>query len=276
VLPPGPAVRTGEAPAAESVRTLMLVLGVLLLASFVAPWRLGGDATIFAWTMFESAPDTGTRVIPYLWVSSGFLAVALGAMKMTGLVRGIAAALIGLVPLAYVTLMPALDGDLWRPLAQAGGALLIVTGLVVRSRHPLHRARLMITVGVGLVLAAVLVPDAAGDLPLVEQLGSFAFSELSLATMGPAFDLLAIALALVALLAWLPGPARLLPLLLAWTILVLPFVRVLVPTLASDDLAAALGGTLVAWLHTPLGVLAWSALFAYGAAVFIADDVEAG
>ncbi|HEU5060402.1 MAG TPA: hypothetical protein VFU21_27915, partial [Kofleriaceae bacterium] len=93
-------------PWAETLKTLMLVFGVLLVACFVAPWRVEPGHTIFSWTILGAEGPASGKVMPILFAVTGVLAVVLGALPLATQVRAFAAAGIGLAPTIYSVVDP--------------------------------------------------------------------------------------------------------------------------------------------------------------------------
>jgi hypothetical protein len=258
-------------PWAESLKTLMLVFGVLLVACFVAPWRVQPGETTFAWTILGSEAPAALKVVPVLFLATGVLAVVLGALPLAALARGFAAAGIGLAPIVYLSVAPAFE---WRELLGLIGAVTLVSGLLVRSHYTgALIGRLMATIGAVCVLLPHLIPIGGDTVPLVARLQMIADAPFEGKLEG-IVALVPALLAVVAFLVWLPAPGRAGAHILAWLLIVWPLVGAIAVWLAHGDLGATLKDSLNAVLYMPLAAMAWAALTGYGVATVAGKQLE--
>jgi len=257
-------------PWSESLKTLMLVFGVLLVACFVAPWRVQPGETTFAWTILGSEGPAAMKVVPVLFLATGVLAVVLGALPLAALARGFAAACIGLAPILYLTVAPAFD---WRQLLGVIGAVTLVAGLLVRSQYTgALIGRIIATIGAVCGLLPLLIP--VGDVvPLVSLAQTIGDAPVEGKVAG-IVALVPAALAVLSFLVWLPAPGRAGAHILAWLLIVWPLVDAIVAWLVSGNLGATLKGSLNGVLYMPLAAMAWRALTGYGVATVAGKQLE--
>lgn len=260
-------------PWAETLKTIMLVFGVVLVACFVSPWSFG-DKLAFSWDTIKSSQDSTQKLIPLLIGGTGLLAVVLSLLPLTVSVRGVAAAFLGVVPIG---LQAFLLGELsWQGAVGFVGFVTLIPGLLLRSEyHGALAARIMVTIGVLCVLAPLLVPS--GDtIPLVGLLKSIG-SAPGKAKLIPIIEVVWVLLTLLALLAWLPPPGTAGAKVLAWVFIARPFFDPLVDTLLTADLAQlgpALKAGFFGMLLLPLVLMAWTALNGYGFASVVGKSLE--
>ena len=260
-------------PWAESLKTLMLVFGVLLVACFVAPWKVLPGETVFSWTLLGAdGMPASAKILPILLATTGVLAVVLGALPLATLIRGFAAAGVGLAPVVYGAVAPPFA---WQELLGVIGAVTLVSGLLVRSQYTgAMLGRIMATVGAVCVLLPLLVPEG-GAVPLVE-----AFKALGSNHTLPAIAMILPALlALVSMLVWLPPPGQAGTHIIAWIIIVLPLVTGILGWLqAGEDagIGATLKVNLDGILYMPMAAMAWTALVGYGVATVAGKQLENG
>jgi hypothetical protein len=254
-------------PWAEALKTLMLVFGVLLIACFVAPWRVMSGQTVFSWTLLGSDMPVALKIIPILLAATGVMAVVLGALPMSVLPRGFAAAGIGLAPIVYGAVTPSFE---WQGLLSLVGAVTLVSGLLVRSQYTGALAgRIMATIGAICVLLPLLIPDG-GQVPLVGAMKALGSNQTvpALALLVPAL------LALVAMIVWLPPPTHAGAHIAAWLFIVWPLVTSILLWLNGGHLSDTLRGGLDTVLYLPIAAMAWAALAGYGVASVVGKQLE--
>tara|TARA_R110002073_G_scaffold74100_7_gene181217 strand:+ start:11441 stop:12304 length:864 start_codon:yes stop_codon:yes gene_type:complete len=257
----------------ESLTTQMLVFGVLLVACFVAPWAVGGDKTVFAWSIFsiDGAPFAA-KMIPILLAVTGVVSVALGALRLAPAARAFAATAVGLSPIVFqlATAKP----FRWQLAVAIVGSLSLVTGLIIRSRHGnLMLGRILATVGVLAILALYLIPE--NDVMLVKVLldqisdapgKAKVLPIVGLGLGGVAFGLIPLLLTISCLLVWLPAPSRAGTPVLVWMVIFWPLVATLASLLLSEDIVASIKASLSIFLYLPLAGAAWLTLGSFGIA----------
>jgi len=256
-------------PWAETLKTLMLVFGVLLVACFVAPWKVEPGHTIFSWTLLgTSGVPTSMKVLPILFAVTGVLAVVLGALPLATQVRAFAAAGIGLAPTIYRAVDPPF---VWQELVMVIGSVTLVSGLLIRSQYTgAMLGRIMTTIGAVCVLLTILIPEGGGDPPLIG-----AFKALGSNHTVPALLLIVPALlALVSMVVWLPSPGHVGAHIIAWVFIVWPLIASILMLLNGGGVGAALKANLDGVLYVPMAAMSWAALVGYGVASAAGKQLE--
>ncbi len=272
---------TGEAEQwDESLTTQMLVFGVLLIACFVAPWAVGGDKTLFSWSVFSGdGVPWSQKLLPILLAATGVIAVGLGALKLSVTSRAFSATAIGLAPILYFIV--GRDTFVWQSAVGAVGTVMLISGLILRSRYPEAKmARVVATVGVLALLALYLIPvnggmpikgiiDALSAMPgkakLIPIIGS---------GIGGATGLLPFVLTLMGLLVWMKGPGKAGTHSLAWAMLFWGLLGSLVLLLVSGGVIDALKAGLSVYLYVPLANVAWMSLACFGIAGVLGSQLN--
>lgn len=262
-----------EEPWAESLTSIMLVFGILLVACFVLPWSLG-EKMAFSWDMIRSAPDGKAKLLPLLIGGTGLLSVVLALLPLTVSVRGVAAAFIGLVPLGLMNLF--VDGFEWRGLLVVAALITLIPGLLVRSQyHGSLTARVMVTIGVSCALLPLLVPSN-DQIPLIEMFKAIG-SAPGKAKVTAVLRVVWLLIAVSALLAWLPPPGSAGAHILAWMLIaqafIDPLIRLFIMT-PPGALATTIKGGLFVVLWLPIVLTAWFALTGYGTASIVGKSLE--
>jgi hypothetical protein len=260
-------------PWESTLRMVMIIYGIVLLAAFAAPWSVGGDKTVFAFTALGKMP-TFMKVSIILIPGTGLLAVLLGALPLPAIGRGIAAACLGLLPVVYMLVGgPKVDAlNLVSALAMLG----LVSGLILRSAYKSSMlARVLTTVGALAVIAMFVIPQAKyGDKMGVKVMFDMLSDAPGKGKVKPITDLLPFLLAVFALLVWIPGPSGAGSIIMAWIWITLPLLTAVVLLLISSDIGATLKGSLGGILWMPSALMAWTALFGYGLATVLGKQLE--
>jgi len=276
--PPYLASQTGERtdspvePWGESLKTLMLVFGVLLVACFVAPWAVGEGQTVFSWTFIKNAPNAFGKLQPLLLAGTGVLAVVIGALPLAVGARGIAAALLGIAPVVYVSVGHG-GAVSWQSLVVLLGALTLVPGLVLRSQYTgALLARILVTIGVICLLLPLLIPQG-GALPIVGMFKMIGAAPgktkiLAILTVVPPV------LAVLSLIAWLKAPSRAGAIIFAWIFISLPMVVSLAGWLLNPEIGASLKANLFGIFYLPIAAMGWAAFIGYGVATAVGKKLE--
>jgi hypothetical protein len=189
-------------PWRDSLRAMMFLWGVALLAAFATPLRTSPDL-VFNWKTILDGAGTA-RLPPLMLAAVGFLGVVVAFIPMPSAARGLIAGVLGLggiaVPIALVGVPP------WQALAQMIGVIVLIPGLIIRNDYrDSILPRLLVTLGVIGFLLPYLVPQG-GAIPLVSVFK--ALIDLSGSQrVAPILQLAAITLVVISLLAWLPAPA---------------------------------------------------------------------
>lgn len=262
-----------QEPWEGTLRMVMIVFGLVLVAGFAAPWALGGDKTIFGWTGLGDM-DTFTKVRRIMFAGTGVLSILLGVLPLASLGRGVAAALIGLAPVLYGKFG---GGHIDKMgLLVALGTLPLVAGLIVRSQYKSSMAaRIMVTIGALAVIAFYLVPQKGfGDkgmlIAVFENFGDADGKGKVSALIG----LLPFFLGVASLIAWIPAPSSAGAIVLAWIWIAVPLIFAVSMLLLGDNIGDNLKAGLGRVLWQPGAAMAWTALIGYGIATVVGKQLE--
>jgi hypothetical protein len=279
-------------PWGYSIKTLLWVFGVLLIACVVAPWKVAGGTTVFSWTGFKGGTFDG--IAPALTIGlGGIFAIALAATPMAVPTRGLLTGLLGfagaqwLLLYAFFTSLGA--GFAFRPslymLLGIVGMLTLIPGLLVRAEYrAASLPRILVTIGVICFLIPYLIPQN-DSLPLVALFKSIG------ATPGRGkvvaiLNVVHFVLLVATLIAWLPAPSSAMANILAWILILWPILVLappggagggggLVPLLIlGSGIGAALKGGLDSFFYVPITAAAWAALAGYGFATVYGKKLE--
>lgn len=253
-------------PWRSELRWILIVWGILLLAAFAAPLTL--KPLVFNWDAIIHR--TGRAEIPVILIAAiGFLGVAIGAIPMPPLARGILAALLGLsgmiVPIALGgVLPPALT------IATLAGLVMIVASLLTRSEYTESLStRIVVTLAVIALLLPFLVPQNS-EIPLIALVKSVTHGDIATRQI---IAIITIVLTVISLLVWLPGPATGGAAMFAWLFLLLPLVSHTLGVVLDGDIdrmAATPNVMLAAWVPAS-GYLAFAG---YGIATIFGKLLE--
>ncbi len=265
----------------EALTTQLLVFGVLLIACFVAPWSVSDNKTSFAWSVFSIEGVPFTRLlVPILLPLTGVVAVLMGAIRISPSARALTAAAIGLSPM--VVQVASTKPFHWQLPVGVVASLLLISGLIIRSRHTRHAlGRILATLGLLALLAIYLVPDPE-DMPVMSLLDAVAdlpgkgkvLPIIGLPLTGLIAGLLPLFLSVLALLVWLPGPGRAGTQLLAWVHIFWGLVAAVAALAIAGDVVAALKANLSGAVYLPLAGVAWLTLASFGVAGVVANQIE--
>jgi len=256
-------------PWKDSLPLMMIIWGVAMLVAFATPLSI--SPLHFNWDLIIHGEGAKAK-IPFLVVASvGLLGVVFGAIPLMSLPRGILAAILGLaglaVPIALADKLPE-----WQELLQIGGVLVLVPGLLVRNEYVESMlARILVTVGVVCVLVPYLIPSG-GEIPLVNIFKGL-LDAPGQAKVQFILEIAKIALVVVSLLAWMPGPATGGAKVFAWAIILFPVVQFVVALLLSShfvDQIKDAPGTLVVWVPA----VVYSVFTGYGLATVFGKQLE--
>ena len=260
-------------PWRDSLRAMMFIWGVLLLAAFATPLSTRPSLT-FLWNqMFESA---GTARLPPLVIAAvGLLSVIVAIIPMPTAPRGVIAALIGaagiLVPILLVGVPP------WQVLLVMVGTLMLIPGLVIRSEYVGSLLpRVLVTLGAIAMLLPLLLPQN-GAIPLIGMFKQVIDVPGSAKVM-PALELGLVVIVVIALLfAWMPAPVNGGAKLWAWLIILWSLVTHLTGVLLAGHLGDAIVSSphaaLVPWIYSGLGA-AYLVIIGYGLAAALGKQLE--
>jgi hypothetical protein len=200
-------------PWRTSLRLMMFLWGIALLAAFATPLRTSPDL-VFHWQLVLDGEGTA-RLLPLSVAAVGLLSVVVAAIPMPAVVRGFLAALLGLagigVPIALTAVPP------WQALISMIGVLVLIPSLLVRNEYrDALIPRFLITLGAIGILVPFLLPQN-GAIPLVNLFKTLIDVPGS-AKVVPALQLGYITIIVMSLLAWLPAPATGGAVVWAWTL----------------------------------------------------------
>jgi hypothetical protein len=281
---------------AGGLQITMIVFGVILIAAFNTPVLLEPEVA-FWWKDLGDLP--GKLKLLAIWLpAAGLLGILLGAIPMPSIAKAAGAAVLGLVPILFAKL--ALPEKIeWREIVGMVGPLLLPAGLLLRDAYRDEIiGRLLTTIGAVCVLALYFIPEHS-KVPVVEMFKAIPDVEGKEAIALLAITLLPFLLALVSLIAWMPGPGSAGGKVLAWIWILLPVITLITMllvlghigdkvkvspfmTLFTDPLESAEGirtddpvALLSGWL-TPAGAIlsAYLAFFGYGLAGLLGKNFE--
>ncbi len=257
----------------ESLITILLVFGVLLVACFVAPWSIGSAKipTVFAWTIFSvEGATTSAKLFPAIIVASGLAAIAIGSLRIQPSSRALVATCIGLAPIAFVVATS--TPFEWRTVLSHVGTILIIGGLFARSRHDESvLPAIIVSIAAAMLLALYFIP-IAGNIPakgLLDALNASPGAAKLLPIIGISsgtmtLGVLPFTVTLLAFLVWMPGCNRHLLTTIAIVLLFMPLVSSLCTPLLGDNIVANLKSGLASYLFLPLAGTAWIGMASYG------------
>jgi len=263
-------------PWRNSLRLMMFLWGVALLAAFATPLRTSPDLA-FNWNLILDGQGTA-RLPPLMLAAVGLLSVIVAAIPMPPAPRGGIAALLGLagiaVPIVLVGMPP------WQLLITMIGMLLLVPGLLVRDEYrDAITARLLVTLGALGILVPYLLPQG-GAIPLVSI-----FKQLielpGTGKVVPGLELGLITIVVMSLLAWLPSPvtggAKLWAWLLILWALIIHVAALLVGGHVPDVVTSTPNAAIVSWIVGESALALGSAYLVrvgYGLASVVGKQLE--
>lgn len=199
------AARAGKPiePWQQSLKLMMFIWGALALVAFAAP--LHADPTHFRWEGLGDAPMK-MKLAVLMLPAVGLLSIVLAAIPLAAVMRGLMAAVLGLagvlVPLLVIGEMPS-----WTALVGIVGLLAFIPGLLVRNEYvDSLLSRMLVTIGVVCILLPLLVPHGDSGVPLVRIFKAL-IDAPGKHKIEPLLQLGIVVIAVMSLLAWIPGPA---------------------------------------------------------------------
>jgi hypothetical protein len=202
-------------PWKDALPLLMIVWGIATLVAFAMPQSTSPMA--FSWDVLGDAPGK-VKLLILMPAVIGLLGAVLGALPMLPMPRGILATLLGvsvvITPLAIMGELPP-----WQLLLMLVGILMILPGLLLRNEYvEAAMPRIMVTIGVVLVLAPLLVPEH-GEIPLIGMFKELVNGHIR----GTSLVMIAmVLLAVLCLLVWLPAPSNAASKIFAWLWMLAP------------------------------------------------------
>ena len=270
---PARALIVSNEPWRESLKLVMIVWGLLVIAAIATPLAL--DPLAFSWDVLLHGE--GSARIPFLVNAAlGVLGVAVALLPMPTIARGTLALLLGL---AVIAVPIALDGTLpeWHQLVVLASVLLIVPALLLRSAHTeAMLPRILVTLCVIAYALPYLIPEH-GDIPLVGTIKAL-IDAPGQAKIEPIIHVARLALVALTLLVWMPGPATAGGVMFAWLIMLVVGLGIAVVDVAAK---IALDGHAVDVItKTPAVVVVWViptaclAFVGYGLATVLGKQLE--
>lgn len=256
-------------PWKDALKIQMFIWGALTLIAFVTP--LATSPMAFNWDAIIHAPGTA-KVGPLLLGAIGLLAIALALIPMSPAPRGVLAAVLGLAGIFVPNFLHGMPP--WQWLLDVAAMLALVSGLLVRNEYVESMlGRILVTLGVVCVLLPLVLPEH-GEVPLVAM-----FKELmnapGKAKIAPALELGLVVIAIMSLLAWMPGPATggakvFAWLLILWPTLITQLVMLLVQGHIGDVVKDSPFRATMEWAPTA----AYFVLVGYGLATVFGKQLE--
>ena len=264
-------------PWKQSLRLMMVLAGVALLAAFVTPLRIRPEL-MFHWKLILEGEGTA-RLPPLMLAAVGMLSVIVAAIPMPSGARGAIAAILGLsgvvVPIALTGVPP------WQGLLSMIGMLVLVPSLLVRDEYRSAAVpRLLVTLGALGILLPFLLPQS-GAIPLVNIFKSL-IDQPGAAKVDPALALALITIVVMSLLAWLPAPVTGAAKVWAWLLilwaLIVHATLLVVGGNLGDAVSTAPNEIIVSWVAGGPGGIAigsaYLALVGYGLASVVGKQLE--
>jgi hypothetical protein len=266
-------------PWRDSLRLMMFVWGVALLAAFATPLHTS-PAMVFQWNLILDGQGTA-RLPPLLLAAIGLLSVIVAGIPMPPPARGLIAAVLGLagvvVPIALVGMPP------WQLLTAMAGTLVLVPGLLVRSEYrDAALPRILVTLGALGILMPFLLPQG-GAIPLVNVFKGLVDLP-GVQKIAPVLALSSIVIVVLSLLAWLPAPATGAATLWAWLLilwaLIVHVTELVVRGNLGDAVTSSPNAALVSWISgsSAAGAIAlgsaYLVLVGYGLASVVGKQLE--
>lgn len=262
-------------PWQQTLRVVMFVWGVALLAAFAAPLQLTPSIE-FAWKLVLEGEGTA-RLPPLMLAAVGLLSLLVAAIPMQPAARGLIAGVLGLAGIAVPIALAGLPH--WLTLVPMIGMVVLVPSLLVRDEYRGSIApRLLVTAGVIAMLLPMLLPQN-GAIPLVTVFQALIHAPGTEKAV-PALGIGLVFVVFMSLLAWLPAPvtggAKLWALLLILWSLIVHATGVGLAGQVVEKITAAPNATLFAWVapSPPLIGSAYLALVGYGLASVIGKQLE--
>ena len=261
-------------PWRDSLRLMMFLWGVALLAAFAVP--LHTSPMQFNWTVILEGAGTA-RLPPLLLAAIGLLSVILAAIPMPPVARGGIAALLGLAGIAVPIVLAGLPA--WQLLLPRIGTLLLVPILLVRNEYrDAVIPRILVTLGAIAILLPSLLPQH-GAIPLVSTFKDL-IDQPGTAKIPQALSVALIFIVVMSLLAWLPAPVTGAAKLWAWLLILWAFIThvtlLVIGGNLGDVIVSTPNATAIAWVAGEGAVLgsAYLVLVGYGLASVVGKQLE--
>ncbi len=188
-------------PYRDSLRVLVLIFGVLVVARLAVPQ----STTPMTMGFTQLFDGTGLALVTSLAIAAmGVLGILLSFVPMPSAARGAVVGLLGTLVMVVPQVQQVMAHSFqWQSVLAVVAMVLLLPGLVLRSKYTdATLPRLLVTLGVLAYLATVLVPDGHG-IPLVNDMQAVIRGAFPTAVL---FRLITTVLVILSLLAWLPTP----------------------------------------------------------------------
>jgi hypothetical protein len=183
-------------------------------------------------------------------------------------------ALLGLAPVLYLAVG---GGFVWQALLTWLGVVMLISGLLLRSQYTRSIfSRILVTLGVSVFLLPLLAPFVLDDvgMSLADRFRLIGSATTGRETIAAVAELVPFTLALMSLIAWLPGPGKAMSGVLAWVFIASSLILGVLSLAAGIDPAAGLKTGLATYIYLPLAQTAWVAMAAYGMATVFGKSLE--
>jgi hypothetical protein len=256
-------------PWKHSLKIWMFIWGALTLAAFATP--VSSDPMGFHWDAILHGSGTD-KLPPLIMAAVGLLSVLIASIPMAPVARGALATILGLAGLFVPMFLHGMPEVL--SLLPFVGLVLLLPGLLARNEYTDSLvARVLVTIGVIALLVPQVIPSG-GHIPLVDDFKGLLDAQ-GIAKLGPALELGLLVIAVISLLAWMPGPATggakvFAWLVILWLTLVLHVGALVIEGHIGDSVKASPFGATMAWVPTA----AYFVLIGYGLATVIGKQLE--
>jgi hypothetical protein len=267
-------------PWAGSLRKMMIVFGLILVATVVLP--LSFDPMTFMWKVLTTAAPMEAKLWPLVLAAGGFLALLFGLLPVPTTARGIVAAIVGILPFVLIMTMgsPGMGGGSalpfrgWMMYVLFAGIILGPPGLLLRSKYRgSGMSRVLTLIGCGAIIALFVIPQG-GEIPLIGLFKAFGNAGAGKVLVSLVFMLALFAAAALGLLVTLmPSSVSLGTGFFAWIIMAWFFALTLAGiVMAGSPEQLFKSPAMIAFIFD---FLAWPVLAGYGLATVIGKSLEA-
>jgi hypothetical protein len=252
-----------------SLKIWMFIWGALTLAAFATP--VSSDPIGFNWDAILHG-EGSAKLPPLIMAAVGLLSVLIASIPMAAAARGVLAAILGLAGLFVPMFLRGMPP--WQLLLPFVAMVVLVPGLLARNEYTESLlSRVLVTVGVIALLVPQVIP-AGGHIPLVDDVKGLMDAQ-GIAKLAPALELGLLVIAVISLLAWMPGPATgggkvFAWLIILWLTLVLHVGGLVIEGHIGDAVKASPFAATMEWVP----FAAYFVLIGYGLATVIGKQLE--
>jgi hypothetical protein len=267
------------------LRSVLLIFGVMLVVTFVAPW-LTQPTTVMSWDVIAQSKETSGKLLPIFIAAAGLLSFALGLLPAPLRARGLGAVAAGFLVFAAFAVAIGSRGRVveelgWRGYLLLAAMLTAPAALLLRGKYPASLPARLLGAVAGVATLLVFLVPLEGQIPLkaLKELTAVSSASMKVAGFG---GYLIFAAGASALVTWMPASASPMTGLLAWlNILAVPVLIGAGFVLAGGPDVRGLGAQIVtaapAMSVYPIVWLAGaSALVGYGLAALLGKAHERG